>query len=214
MYNALQNFDSNKKLFIQGLNELQNAAEGADLSEAFGGGDAGSAAADEWITALNEMALATHMSVDEMNSYLNSMGVKANVTTTHVPVKTSVPVYRTEERIISNDIDPDSGVGLIVKETSTSIVDHKEVTEDMEVAQINTGSDAEAPTVHRAGGAGSSRTSGGGGGGGGGGGKSNKKEAKDPTKEKDRYHVIREKIADAGNAYDKLSKAQDRAFGK
>ena len=56
--------------------------------------------------------------------------------------------------------------------------------------------------------------SGGGGGGGGGGGKTKSKEKKDPTDDKDRYHTITEKISDATNAYDELSKAEDRAFGK
>jgi len=59
-------------------------------------------------------------------------------------------------------------------------------------------------------------TSGGskGGGGGGGGGKNSTKEKKEPTDEKDRYHTIREQISDTKNAYDELSKAEDRAFGK
>ena len=51
-------------------------------------------------------------------------------------------------------------------------------------------------------------------GGGGGGGKTSTKEKKDPTEEKDRYHTITEKIEDAKNAYEKLSKAEDRAFGR
>lgn len=54
----------------------------------------------------------------------------------------------------------------------------------------------------------------GGGGGGGGGGKNKSKEKKDPTDERDRYHTITEKIQDAKDAYDELSKAEDRAFGK
>lgn len=56
--------------------------------------------------------------------------------------------------------------------------------------------------------------SGGSGGGGGGGGSSKTKEKKNPTDERDRYHTITEKIDDATNAYDELSKAEDRAFGK
>jgi hypothetical protein len=48
----------------------------------------------------------------------------------------------------------------------------------------------------------------------GGGGGNKQKEKKDPTDERDRYHTITEKIKDATDAYDKLSKAEDRAFGK
>lgn len=51
-------------------------------------------------------------------------------------------------------------------------------------------------------------------GGGGGGGKTKSKEKKEPTDERDRYHTITQKIQDAKDAYDELSKAEDRAFGK
>jgi hypothetical protein len=37
--------------------------------------EAGTAMGDDWVAALNRMALATGMSVEEMNSILGAMGV-------------------------------------------------------------------------------------------------------------------------------------------
>jgi hypothetical protein len=44
-----------------------------------------SESSDNWIKALNQMALATNMSVEEMNQLLGTLGVEANVTMTSVP---------------------------------------------------------------------------------------------------------------------------------
>jgi hypothetical protein len=52
---------------------------------------------DDWIQAMNDMALATNMSVEEMNSMLNQMGVSANVTTVEVEQQMQVPKYETIE---------------------------------------------------------------------------------------------------------------------
>jgi len=41
--------------------------------------------ADNWIEALNQMALATNMSVEEMNQLLGTLGVEAEVSMTSVP---------------------------------------------------------------------------------------------------------------------------------
>jgi hypothetical protein len=40
---------------------------------------------DDWVAALNRMALATGMSVEQMNGLLGSLGVQAKVETTYVP---------------------------------------------------------------------------------------------------------------------------------
>jgi hypothetical protein len=39
---------------------------------------------DDWIQAMNDMAIATGMSVDDMNSLLSSMGISASVKTKYV----------------------------------------------------------------------------------------------------------------------------------
>lgn len=77
-------FETNKDIILQGLTELQDKIEkglavGAD------------AMSGEWVTAMNEMALATGMSVEEMNAMLSQMGVSANVNVTNVETKVKVP---------------------------------------------------------------------------------------------------------------------------
>ena len=207
-YEALLAFDNYKSTVLNGLQAIQDAAEGASLADALGSQEM----ADEWINALNEMAKATGMSKEQMQSYLNSMGVDATVVTDMVDVNTTVPIYETREEKMPSVIE--DGHEYRVTQTHTKIVGYQPVTEKMEVAQINMGDDASTPTIRRAGGSGSARIANGGGGGGGGGGSNKSKEKKNPTDEKDRYHTITEKIQDATDAYDKLSKAQDRAFGK
>jgi hypothetical protein len=64
-------FDTWKTTVLSGITELQNSLDGIGLGDnvyvKLGG--------DNWVAALNEMAIATGMSVDQMNSLLNSMGV-------------------------------------------------------------------------------------------------------------------------------------------
>ena len=55
--------------------------------------EAGTAMGDDWVAALNRMALATGMSVEEMNSILGAMGVQAKVETTYVKQPMEVPTY-------------------------------------------------------------------------------------------------------------------------
>lgn len=55
--------------------------------------EAGTAMGDDWVAALNRMALATGMSVEQMNSILGSMGVQAKVETTYVKQPMEVPTY-------------------------------------------------------------------------------------------------------------------------
>jgi ribosomal protein L21 len=45
------------------------------------------------------MAIATGMSVEQMQNMLNSMGVKAELTTTTKKTKVKVPWYRTKETV-------------------------------------------------------------------------------------------------------------------
>jgi hypothetical protein len=72
------------------------------------------------------------MSVEEMNSLLNQMGVDADVTVTEVPTKTKVPVYRTEEEVIE-----DGSNGPKVTETKTSVTRYEEMDGMIQVASIN-----------------------------------------------------------------------------
>lgn len=59
-----------------------------------------------------------------------------------------------------------------------------------------------------------SRPRGGGGGGGGGGGSRAPQAEKKQSSDKERYHTVTNQLEDLTDAYDKVSKAADRAFGK
>ncbi|MBO7079519.1 MAG: hypothetical protein J6W64_06895 [Bacilli bacterium] len=68
---STEEFEDAKTFILQGLNELaenlSNLKNGDDITELLGG--------ERWIEELNKIAKATGMTVDEMNSYLNSIGV-------------------------------------------------------------------------------------------------------------------------------------------
>lgn len=196
---AAVRFKTLKDTVISGIETISNAADGMTLEEAFDGADM---TAEEWISSLNAMATATGMSVADMNSYLNSMGVQADVTTTKQTVHTSVPVYRTTEEIDASGLDQSTGSGTVVTTSHTQVIDYEPVDETIEVAQVNMGDNAGTkPTIHRASGGGVNKNSGGGGGGG------------KVTKKDSRYKNIDAKLSTSKNNLDKISESTDRAFG-
>ena len=176
-----------------------------------------------WIDALNQMAVATGMSVDEMNSLLNQLGVQAKVDVKDVEQKMSVATYT--EVVEPNEVTVFDSDGN--KETRHGWTHYtvpgpsKEVMGTVQVAQISTeGGDIGAPVVTYTGTSGASR----GGGvspsstssGSGGSSKStehNDEDYKDYTDEKERYHVIKNQLEDLTSQYDRISKAKDKAFG-
>jgi hypothetical protein len=118
------------------------------------------------------------MSVEEMNSLLNQMGVSADVTVTDVKTMTRVPVYRTEEKVIPDE----SGQGLKITETKTSVDRYEDMVGTIQVASINT--DANVTYTGNGAVSASSKTSGGG---------STSKPAKAEKKQtKERYTKVTE----------------------
>ena len=77
-----QQFLADQELVLQGIEDIKNGVISADQ-----------AMSDDWVAALNRMAMATGMSVEEMNGLLGSLGVQAKVETTYVPQKMQVPTY-------------------------------------------------------------------------------------------------------------------------
>ena len=212
MHNIFDNFESDKNIVLSGLEELQdqinNLAIGDDVTQILG---------DDWINALNRMAVATSMSVDQMNDLLNSMGVEANVTTRTVKTHVSVPWYRTEETVSGGEVGKDGSVSPTIRETHTVATGFDTVPGEIEVAQLNTGKNAgKGPSITRIGngGVGASSISSRSGSGGGGGKSGSEKKPKDPTGEIERYHVINNQIEDNEKALTRLSKAKDRAYGR
>ena len=132
---SVEDFEGWKATVMSGIDALQNSLDGVgmgdDVYEQLGG--------DDWVTALNEMAMATGMTVDQMNELLNEMGVETDVTTTVKDVTTQVPWYRTQETITPN---PD---GTFTKESHVTEQGLEPIEGQVEVAQINTGDDVGTP---------------------------------------------------------------------
>lgn len=189
-----RSFEENKAIVQSGITELMDAVANGTLKV----GDSMSFLGDDWISALNEMAIQTGMSVEEMNSLLNQMGVDADVQVTEVPTKTKVPVYRTEEEVIS-----DGSNGPKVTETKTSVTRYEEMDGMIQVASIN--SDAAVTYTGNGSVSSSSKTSGGG---------STSKPAKAEKKQtKDRYMKVTEQLGDTANAMADANREMDSLYG-
>lgn len=213
---GMQAIQDNIVALTNGSMTLSQALDGVDLNE------------EDWIESLNEMAVATGMSVEEMRSMLNSMGVRANVEVDYVQQKTKVPTYTEvvepgeEVTYYDNEGQPQTRRGW---KHYTVPGDPIEVEGSVPVPHISINDDdLAAHTI-------SEKTisfSGVGGGKTGGGishskttngkksGSSSSKEKKDKKsaeKETERYHEITALIEDYTRELDKAGKAKDRAFG-
>lgn len=181
-------FDAWKNTLMSGLTELQNSLDslsiGDDVYNKLGG--------DDWVNALNEIAMATGMSVEQMQSMLNSMGVQAEVVTATKQIRTFVPEYTTQ--VIPEEWD---GHGNITKSRSSTWQTGGEYMDGvMEVAQLNTGSGIGTPIKFTGNGNVSSSAKAGNSSGGGGGGSS--KKTSDSRKKKseivDPYKEINDQL--------------------
>lgn len=213
---GMQAIQDNIVALTNGSMTLSQALDGVDLNE------------EDWITSLNEMAVATGMSVEEMRSMLNSMGVRANVEVDYVEQRTKVPTYTEvvepgeEVTYYDSEGQPQTRRGW---KHYTVPGDPIEVEGSVPVPHISINDDdLAAHTI-------SEKTisfSGVGGGKTGGGishskttngkksGSSSSKEKKDKKsveKETERYHEITALIEDYTRELDKAGKAKDRAFG-
>ena len=235
-----ENFENIKNSVLDGLtaihDNLKALTDGTmTLDEALGG------SADSWIKSLNDMALATGMSVEQMNAMLNQMGVQAKVTVVDVPQRMMVPTYEEHTTEVGkesfeyeypNPTEDDPGHKDIITGTRPILKtwsvpgESMEVDGVMQVAQIATGDDPKTPEIEHIT---ASFTGVGGGKTGGGVGRSNttsgkkdksksgskkeKKDKKKAEKETERYHEITALIEDYARELDKADKAKDRAFG-
>ena len=198
-------FNVNKENVLSGINSLRDAVVNGTIAAGDAVTNLGGQTAASWAQSLNEMALATGMSVDEMNSLLSSMGVEAEVVTTDVPQKVKVPVYRTEETVVSED--------PLIKDTKTWQVGTEEMDGVIPVAQINMGTTGDAPDIKYVG-SGSvspSATTGNNSGGGGGGKKKSTKKKED---EIERYHVVNKEMDAINRKMERAAGAKDAAFGR
>lgn len=81
-------FEEYKGIVMEGIQALEG-----ELDNLAAGQDVGNILGENWVDSLNEMAIATGMSVEDMNALLNKLGVQAEVTTTSVPQQMEVPTY-------------------------------------------------------------------------------------------------------------------------
>lgn len=167
---------------------------------------------------LNEMAILTGMTVQEMQSYLNSLGMEANIETTPVDTVSYVPVVETWEKVNNNSKKTEDGYYLKSK-TYTKIVDQIAVPEKKMVPQIAFSNDGSRKPKMSYVGRGSASPSvksaakGSGGGGGGGSKSKEKKETKNANDEIKRYEVIDNKLEKTENRLSAVKEAKDSAFG-
>lgn len=205
-------FEGARQTVLDGLGMLREAVAngsigiGDPISEAMNGTEG------DWVNALNEMAYATGMSVQEMKDLLASAGVEAEVTSVWKPQEVQVPKYTTTIDLPEGGIDISKGgtfeYSSVTRQTGVETVDG-----GIEVAQINMGEENKGKMPTFIGGGGSvapSATKGSGGGGGGGGKKSTYKK---PTP-KVRYTNRENQIERTQQASEKLAQVEDQLYGK
>lgn len=207
----LDKFKSDKEIVLSGIEDLHQK-----LKSLNDGDDVGNILGQNWVDALNEMAMATGMSVEQMQAYLNELNIDTKVTTIPVTQMTRVPQYTTETTDVVT-AKTDSGYEYISSmSTTTRQTGTKDLEETIDVAQIGVGDKAGEPPKITYRGAKSSggvsksstpsknKSSG---------NKKEKKEKKSAEKETERYHEITALIEDYTRKLDKAGKAKDRAFG-
>lgn len=227
---TIENFEAVKNSVLEGIttihDHLKELENGATLDEIMNG------QAANWIQSLNDMAMATSMSVEQMNSMLNQLGVQAHVEVKDVPQRVMTPTYTEVTEEVSEPasvrLDPETGESIPIPSIRHYTIQGQSVPVDgyVQVAQISTADNPLTPEINESK---VSFTGVGGGKTGGGVGRSNttsgkknksksgskkeKKDKKSAEKETERYHEITALIEDYTRELDKAGKAKDRAFG-
>lgn len=164
---------------------------------------------------LNEMARLTGMTVQEMQSYLNSLGMEANIETVPVDTTSYVPVVETWEEIKNNNKKEVEDGYYLKSRTYTKTVEQIPVTEKKMVPQIAFSNDgSRKPKMSYVGRGSVSPSVKNAAKGSGGGSKSKeKKETKNSNDEIKRYEVIDNKLEKTEDRLSAVKEAKDKAFG-
>ena len=191
--------------------QMANLAPGADVI-----------LSDDFVNALNEMAILYGWTMDDMKNYLEN--AELDVPAEAITEETGLP--RTTVETVEEQTVEKIGGGFGVPETyriSTKVVDQNTVelpNTAVTVPQLNIGKDSQGNqpkiTKKSRGNIDNSSLSKGGGGGGGGGGTPQKKAPVKKKKEKDeieRYHEISQAVEQQSRSMERLSKAKDLAYG-
>lgn len=199
-----ENFEANKQTVLNGIADLQKAIEDSTIGIGDSLTEIGGVLGENWVESLNEMAKATGMSVEQMNSLLNELGVKTEVNVEHVETKVRVPKYRYEMSNVKRNL-----LGQITSyEMQTIPLGSDEVDGVIDVPQINSGDNiGKTPDVTYIGNGNVSNSSVKSSGGG------SSKSSKSAGEEIDRYHYTRKILGNIEDELNRVGKAQDRAFG-
>lgn len=213
---GLEEFNTYSQNVYEGIVALQKAIETNTLDETKSINDILNTGREGWVESLNQMAIATGMSVDEMNEILNQLGVQTHVTVKDVEQQMSVPTYtEVVEPTADIDINGDGkGDGVRGYRRYTIPGPSKTVKGTVQVAQISTES-GEEPDINYVGSGGSSA------------GVSSSslpplEEPKDPGRvdrvqskdpEVERNQKILFTLEKLENEYNRISQAKERAFG-
>ena len=224
-----EQFLKDQQLVLQGIEDIKNGVIGADQ-----------AMSDDWVAALNRMALATGMSVEQMNGLLGSLGVQAKVDVAYVKQPMKIPTYTDQitnvnyRRLPLQTIDPYgniiTGETMVPEYTKASVPGEPvEVEGYAAVAQISTVDNPLTPEV-------TTSTVGGGGSSGGsskpaatyspnrgtiapsatkgsnsGGGSKEKEASKAEKIDKTKKHEVVERYKEVNDALDDLSDEYEKA---
>ena len=201
-------FETAKSKVLQGIEELQQAV--LNGTQAVGEGATGMGA--DWAMVLNDMARATNMTVEQMNAYLNELGVEAEVVTDTKTLKRNVPKYTTVTEVGEMGT---VGDGYTYPKTMTTYTYQdgvQEVDETIEIAKINYGDDIGKPIKYVGNGNISTssvkKPSGGGGG--------SAKKAPQPKKSDtvERYKEVNDRLDDVADNLKEIDALNDRLYGK
>lgn len=215
----------NEEEFQTALANLNNQIDTINLKDIEIGADL--YGYENFISACEDMINAAGMTAQQATDYLSSMGVDAEVETvpseqtdTHqyTSVKSSVtPTYfwgtdpATGNRMrysfpnVQTEIIPvEESTTSTTTATALKVTSAKKSSGGNFKINNNKSSNAKSNSGKRSsgGGGGSSKPQ-----------EHNNEDYKDPTDEKDRYHVIKNQLEDLTSQYDRISKAKDKAFG-
>lgn len=226
-------FETYKTEILEGITALQTAIQDGTLVAGQNITDLMNGTGLSWVDSLNQMAMATGMSVEEMNGMLNQLGVQAKVDVVDVPQKMKIQGYSEQVHVTGTydqqyfDVATNSiktrSVPLYTKYTVPG--ETREVDGIVQVAQISTEDGGiGAPQINYTG------TNGGSIGGGvspsstshsGGGGSTpkapDKAEKRDVSKKSDtveRYREVTDAIDNVTDALTRAERATDRLWGK
>lgn len=232
---AKNSFDSWQNEVMEGINNLADAVANGTIQAGENIAQLMDGTGENWVNSLNAMAAATGMSVEQMNSLLNQLGVQAKVEVKNVEQDMEVPTYvdvvegTTPVKIAAGVNEDGSTKYTEVQGYRRYTVPGAPITVrgNVQVAQIstegNTGVGSPPITYTGTGGSkagGVSKPAGkGGGGGGGGGGSSKPAKKKDVTKkndekEIDRYIKINQELAQKEHESNLLKTKLDSTSGQ